>query len=78
MHLKRTLLAVATAAVATFSVPSFSSDAAAGEASFQICKTCHGQQGEGLLPLQAPALAGLPTWYLERQLHNYKKGHSWR
>jgi cytochrome c oxidase subunit 2 len=39
-----------------------------------ICKTCHGQQGEGQLALNAPALAGQSTWYLERQLQNFKAG----
>ncbi len=49
-------------------------DTAAGEASFQICKTCHGQQGEGQLALNAPALAGQFDWYLVRQLQNFKAG----
>jgi len=49
-------------------------DVAAGEASFQICKTCHGQQGEGQLALNAPQLAGQYGWYLERQLNHYKAG----
>ena len=49
-------------------------DLAAGEAAFQVCKTCHGQNGEGQQALNAPQLAGLPTWYLERQLNNYKSG----
>ncbi len=47
---------------------------AQGEASFQICKTCHGQNGEGQKALNAPALAGQPDWYLVRQLQNFKAG----
>ncbi len=49
-------------------------DAAAGEASFAICKTCHGQNGEGQQALNAPALAGQLDWYLARQLQNFKAG----
>ena len=54
--------------------PALAQDAAAGEAAFQICKTCHGQQGEGQQALNAPALAGQFDWYLERQLQNFKAG----
>jgi cytochrome c oxidase subunit 2 len=49
-------------------------DTAAGEAAFQICKTCHGQQGEGQLTLNAPNLTGQFDWYLVRQLQNFKAG----
>ena len=49
-------------------------DVSAGEAAFQICKTCHGQQGEGNLQLNAPNLTGQFDWYLVRQLQNFKAG----
>ncbi len=49
-------------------------DTAAGEAAFQICKTCHGQKGEGQLALNAPNLTGQFDWYLVRQLQNFKEG----
>jgi len=49
-------------------------DTAAGEAALQICKTCHGQQGEGQLTLNAPNLTGQFDWYLVRQLQNFKAG----
>ena len=49
-------------------------DVSAGEAAFQICKTCHGQQGEGQLQLNAPNLTGQFDWYLTRQLQNFKAG----
>ncbi|ETX05018.1 MAG: hypothetical protein ETSY2_25450 [Candidatus Entotheonella gemina] len=60
--------------LAAMNRPVQAQDTAAGEASFQICKTCHGQQGEGQLALNAPALAGQFDWYLERQLQNFKAG----
>jgi cytochrome c oxidase subunit 2 len=59
---------------AALSRPARAQDAAAGEAAFQICKTCHGQQGEGQLTLNAPNLTGQFDWYLVRQLQNFKAG----
>jgi cytochrome c oxidase subunit 2 len=38
------------------------------------CKTCHGENGEGNLKFQAPALANSDDWYLYRQLINYRNG----
>jgi cytochrome c oxidase subunit 2 len=38
------------------------------------CPACHGTVGEGLVPRQAPKIAGLQPWYLERQLTNFKTG----
>ncbi len=49
-------------------------NAAVGAAQYAICAACHGQQGEGLLALNAPKLAGQSVWYLKRQLQNYLKG----
>lgn len=49
-------------------------DAVAGKASYMVCASCHGQQGEGNAALNAPALAGMPDWYVERQLNYYKQG----
>jgi cytochrome c oxidase subunit II len=39
-----------------------------------ICEFCHGARGEGLPALEAPRLAGLPAWYIEKQLRNFKAG----
>ncbi len=36
--------------------------------------SCHGAKGEGNESLGAPALSGLESWYIERQLHNYQAG----
>ena len=49
-------------------------DAIAGKGSYLICSSCHGQQAEGNLAMNAPSLAGLPGWYVERQLKYYKNG----
>ncbi len=68
------MICLAIALLAAMNRPALAQDLAAGEASFQICKTCHGQQGEGQLALNAPSLTGQFDWYLERQLKNFKEG----
>jgi cytochrome c oxidase subunit 2 len=49
-------------------------DTLAGQGLYAVCGSCHGQQGEGNAAMNAPRLAGLPDWYVERQLHYYKAG----
>jgi cytochrome c oxidase subunit II len=49
-------------------------DAVAGQASYAVCSTCHGAQGEGNPQLNAPKLAGQAGWYLARQLQEFKLG----
>jgi len=43
-----------------------------GEELFDVCSFCHGAQGQGGPALDAPALAGMEAWYVERQLHNFR------
>lgn len=38
-----------------------------------FCGTCHGQAGEGNALLNTPAAGKQDTWYVERQLVNYRK-----
>ena len=45
-----------------------------GQASVQICMTCHGNNAEGNIALHAPALVNQDTWYLKQQLRNFKAG----
>ena len=49
---------------------------ARGEALYDTCVPCHGEQGQGDEVLGAPAIAGLPQWYLESSLEKYENG--WR
>jgi len=41
---------------------------------YQSCKSCHGVRGEGLAYVAAPAIAGMPVWYLEGALHKFRTG----
>jgi cytochrome c553 len=43
---------------------------------FETCQPCHGAQGAGNPAIQAPAIAGLPQWYIESQLTGFQQG--WR
>jgi cytochrome c oxidase subunit 2 len=49
-------------------------DAAAGQAAYAVCSTCHGPQGQGNPQLNAPKLSGQAGWYLTRQLQEFKRG----
>lgn len=45
-----------------------------GEELFVTCVFCHGNAGQGNDRRDGPAIAGLPAWYLELQMHNFKDG----
>ena len=49
---------------------------ATGVDEFAYCTTCHGTQGNGNAAIRAPKIAGMPSWYLERQLRAFRSG--WR
>lgn len=44
------------------------------ESIFKFCGTCHGENGEGKKSLAAPAIAGLPMWYVKAQLMKFRSG----
>jgi len=45
-----------------------------GQAAYAVCGSCHGQQGEGNVALNAPKIAGMEAWYVTRQLEYYQQG----
>jgi cbb3-type cytochrome c oxidase subunit III len=47
---------------------------ARGPAVFETCATCHGSEGQGMHEYGAPAIAGLPDWYLRAQLDKFQSG----
>lgn len=49
-------------------------DPAAGEQQYATCVACHGPEGKGNPQMNAPAIAGMEPWYLERQLRYYRQG----
>lgn len=62
-------LALATALAACNQAPT--PGLARGEALYDTCVPCHGSDGAGNQELGAPAIAGMPQWYLEQSLGNY-------
>ena len=57
-----------------FSEATLNGNVEAGAAAYNICASCHGANGEGNQALNAPRIAGQQAWYLEQQLHNFRKG----
>jgi cytochrome c553 len=43
-----------------------------GRQLYETCVPCHGNAGTGDLTLRAPAIAGLPKWYVVAQLNKFK------
>jgi len=41
---------------------------------YQLCSTCHGPDLGGNAEIHAPAIAGLPQWYIEEQLKKFRMG----
>lgn len=41
---------------------------------YQLCAQCHGEDGMGKPEINAPSIAGLPSWYVEAQLHKFEQG----
>ena len=68
------VLIAVVAAVAGFSAPAQAQNAERGEEIFQLCASCHGAQGEGNEMYLAPAIGGMPLWYLEGQLTKFREG----
>jgi cytochrome c553 len=44
------------------------------EVSDRFCLTCHGTDGQGNIGIDAPRLAGMERWYLQRQLEIFRDG----
>ena len=45
-----------------------------GKEIFTVCAGCHGDDGKGIEVLSSPRVAGIPDWYLLRQLQNFEQG----
>ena len=49
-------------------------DATVGKTLYMTCSACHGPNAEGKKMLNGPRLNHLPSWYIMRQLKNFKAG----
>ncbi len=70
------LLAVGLAAATLLGVtsPAAADDLARGRQLFSLCSQCHGDAGQGNQAIGAPAIAGLPVWYVKGQLEKFSRG----
>jgi len=57
-----------------FTRPADADDLQRGRQLFGLCAACHGPAGEGNRQTAAPAIAGLPRWYVEAQLAKFRQG----
>jgi cytochrome c553 len=48
--------------------------AESGEQLYGSCAPCHGETGQGNVSLAAPAIAGLPQWYVALELEKFRSG----
>ncbi|MGH8135827.1 MAG: c-type cytochrome [Steroidobacteraceae bacterium] len=54
--------------------PTVTGDVRRGRKLYATCTACHGSNGQGIWALNAPRLAEMSDWYLERQLRNFRAG----
>src|SRR5262245_53918417 len=52
----------------------FAEDAARGKQLFELCAQCHESDGRGNHETLAPAIAGLPSWFVSGQIHKFRNG----
>ena len=70
--MQRILLAAGAVALGACATPPLGM--ALGEELFETCSPCHGEAGVGDPEILAPAIAGLPQWYIEDQLRGFQSG----
>jgi cytochrome c553 len=51
-----------------------SAAAPSGAVLYGDCVSCHGEAGEGSTLVSAPAIAGMPAWYVSAQLQRFQTG----
>ena len=76
------LFAACFVAMALLGVPSLvaaqdaqpAADLGRGQQLFSLCAQCHSDAGDGKQFIGAPAIAGLPAWYVQAQLVKFSTG----
>jgi cytochrome c553 len=68
------VFAAAACAIVVAGSPAAAQDQAHGAAQYQLCAACHGDAGAGIESRGAPAIAGLPVWYVDAQLKKFRAG----
>ncbi len=68
------LLSIAALVLLTGCPPAAAHTPQGGHDLYESCKSCHGVNGQGQQNLAAPAIAGLPKWYVSSALHKFRTG----
>ncbi len=68
------LASVALVAVLSGCRPDGAKKTLPGKELYAACVNCHGKDGYGQQNIAAPAIAGLPAWYLEAQFYKFRTG----
>jgi cytochrome c oxidase subunit 2 len=74
IHRRYQTVLVLIAVAAGLAGPAQAQDAERGAELFQLCASCHGEQGQGNPLFLAPAIGGMPSWYVEGQLTKFREG----
>jgi cytochrome c oxidase subunit 2 len=75
-HRRRTFTPILALALAGAACAAPDDAMSRGAELFETCAPCHGAEGQGNPSIEAPAIAGLPQWYIESQLASFQNG--WR
>ena len=67
--------ALAALVVALLALPASAQDLERGSTLYALCTQCHLSDGRGNPLALAPAIAGLPEWYVVSQLQKFRAGH---
>lgn len=68
------IIIITTLVLGLTSFATIAADLSHGKELYARCVACHGDKGQGIDALNAPAIAGQKTWYVERQLKNFIDG----
>jgi cytochrome c553 len=60
--------------LAAAGAPAAAQDVARGAEIYELCAACHGDAGAGNELYLAPAIGGLPLWYVQGQLTKFRDG----
>jgi cytochrome c553 len=74
LEASRALFIALTLVMALPSAPALAQDMARGEVLYTLCAQCHGDDGAGDQVALAPAIAGLPVWFVTGQLQKFRNG----
>ena len=70
--MSKAIIILASIGILLSSSDGLAQSAERGAESYKVCADCHGVQGQGNQAKGAPKLAGQASWYLARQIKNFR------